>query len=320
MQSTACAFFFRKCLPNGRNLCFINSTLQLLASSIWVHVAFEVLKCPSGRILLWKSVIQSIRNATPFHSTDISSSEKFDHGQLASEIENSIPGHSIGSQNCALLVLNYFFADVRGISKHFELETEIGNWCTVCKNKSVLRNKCVLMPLQVQNNMSIQDAIALKTRKQLICGHSCTCCGCPGNIHIHQMKILSAPRALIINVQKEAESKIGSPLAPIRVSPDSRGIYRLRGVIGYSGNGDAGHYWNYITCGFLPQFISDSRSRLGTYCDIESVTKDGVLFLYEQIPPYGICELAGSRKIDSLQVLCFPTHLSTLGAILPVLF
>ena len=273
---------FRICLPNTSNFCFINATLQLLASSVCVQAVFEHFQhTSSSKEFLWAAVIHALGKKANSPSTLISMDRRNQLSELMSGIEDAIPGHLRGTQNCTSTVLDLFFRDVQCMATHFGIQIQnsiICSHCTIFKNQT----ECyTLLPVFIRSRMSIQDGVSHFMRITENKTRCCPCCGAHGSKH--QLKLLSAGKVFLVNVKKSSMHKIKEPLASIKIGLNPGQCYNLKAVVGYSGDGKCGHYWNYVIGEQgKHEVISDGQSRRATPVDIQSVAKCGVLFLYER--------------------------------------
>jgi ubiquitin C-terminal hydrolase len=259
--------------------------LQLLASSIYVQAALvhipDTCTDTYGVQYLWKTVIQSLGMKVCSPSELISIPTQFQWSKLVSNVEHSIPGHMLGMQNCISTVFDVFFNDMQNVAKHFQLQIEDMVFCTCCNFAETRTHAHTVLPVCIKSGMTMQDAVYHCMRTTQIKQHRCSACGaCRSR---HRMFLRSAGNVLLVHVSKGAAVQIREPLASIQIGLNHGNRYELRGVIGYNGDGKAGHYWNYVRTEGKNQVISDAQSRLGTSKDIESIAGSGVMFLYEKL-------------------------------------
>jgi hypothetical protein len=246
-----------------------------------VQAALEHVQFTSINQNQWKGVIQALGRKVCSPCTLISTDNQAKLSQLVSYIEGSIPGHKRGTQNCVSTVLDVFCRDVQHVSKHFLLQIENNIFCDLCKSLDKRKEMHTVLPLCIKPGMSMQDGISDFMRTNQIKERFCPCCGATESKH--RLEVLAAGKVLLINVKKEAVHQIRDPLASIKIGSISQNCYELKGVIGYSGDGKIGHYWNYIIDEQSNEVVSDAHSRRGTDRDTLSIAKCGVMFLYEQI-------------------------------------
>jgi hypothetical protein len=276
------AHSFRICLPNTSNFCFINATLQLLASSLCVQAVFEHFQHTSrSKEFLWAAVIHALGKKASSPSTLISKDSRNQLSKLVSGIEDAIPGHLRGTQNCTFSVLDLFFRDVRRIATHFGIKIQNSIICSHCNLFMNQTENHTLLPVFIRSRMSIQDGVLHFMRITQNKTRCCPCCCALGSKH--QLKLLSAGNIFLVNVKKSSMHEIKDPLASIKIGLNPGQCYNLKAVVGYSGDGKFGHYWNYVIDEQgKHEVISDGQSRRATHVDIQLVAKCGVLFLYER--------------------------------------
>ncbi len=116
---------YRKTLVNSRNVCFMNSTIQLLSAS---QILQEVVKVPdASRNSHWEIVIRSLNQRSHLSSHLVPPKIQQVWSETIEQIESSIPGHRKGTQNCVSFVLDIFLKQVPWANQYLK------HGCCLCQ-------------------------------------------------------------------------------------------------------------------------------------------------------------------------------------------